>query len=78
MHLPGSDYRGRTASTHITGQAAVSAIAAQSGTAMAGGVGGPDGEAMADPLQSRPGGGMADSDRSDLSESQSQQTGGRV
>lgn len=92
VHLPGSDYRGRTASTHITGQAAVSAIAAQSGTAMAGadltadicaytgaaGVGGPDGEAMADPLQSRPGGGMADSDRSDLSESQSQQTGGRV
>ena len=92
VHLPGSDYRGRTASTHITGQAAVSAIAAQSGSAMAGadltadisayagpaGVGGPDGEAMADPLQSRPGGGMADSDRSDLSESQSQQTGGRV
>ena len=92
VHLPGSDYRGRTASTHITGQAAVSAIAAQSCTAMAGadltadicaytgaaGVGGPDGEAMADPLQSRPGGGMADSDRSDLSESQSQQTGGRV
>ncbi|MCK0525919.1 ATP-binding cassette domain-containing protein [Anaerobiospirillum sp. NML120449] len=92
VHLPGSDYRGRTASTHITGQAAVSAIAAQSGTAMAGadltadisayagpaGVGGPDGEAMVDPLQSRPGGGMADSDRSDLSESQSQQTGGRV
>ena len=92
VHLPGSDYRGRTASTHITGQAAVSAIAAQSGTAMAGadltadisayagpaGVGGPDGGAMADPLQSRPGGGMADSDRSDMSESQSQQTGGRV
>lgn len=92
VHLPGSDYRGRTASTHIAGQAAVSAIAAQSGSAMAGadltadisayagpaGVGGPDGEAMADPLQSRPGGGMADSDRSDLSESQSQQTGGRV
>lgn len=92
VHLPGSDYRGRTASIHITGQAAVSAIAAQSGTAMAGadltadisayagpaGVGGPDGGAMADPLQSRPGGGMADSDRSDLSESQSQQTGGRV
>ena len=92
VHLPGSDYRGRTASTHITGQAAVSAIAAQSGSAMAGadltadisayagpaGVGGPDGEAMADPLQSRPGGGIADSDRSDLSESQSQQTGGRV
>lgn len=92
VHLPGSDYRGRTASTHITGQAAVSAIAAQSGSAMAGadltadisayagpaGVGGPDGGAMADPLQSRPGGSMADSDRSDLSESQSQQTGGRV
>lgn len=92
VHLPGSDYRGRTASTHITGQAAVSAIAAQSGSAMAGadltadicaytgaaGVGGPDGGAMADPLQSRPGGGMADCDRSDLSESQSQQTGGRV
>ncbi len=92
VHLPGSDYRGRTASTHINGQDAVSAIAAQSGSAMAGadltadisayagpaGVGGPDGEAMADPLQSRPGGGIADSDRSDLSESQSQQTGGRV
>ena len=92
VHLPGSDYRGRTASTHINGQAAVSAIAAQSGSAMAGadltadisayagpaGVGGPDGGAMADPLQSRPGSGMADSDRSDLSESQSQQTGGRV
>ena len=92
VHLPGSDYRGRTASTHIAGQAAVSAIAAQSCTAMAGadltadisaytgaaGVGGPDGGAMADPLQSRPGSGMADSDRSDLSESQSQQTGGRV
>ena len=92
VHLPGSDYRGRTASTHINGQDAVSAIAAQSGSAMAGadltadisayagpaGVGGPDGEAMADPLQSRPGGGIADSDRSDLSESQSLQTGGRV
>ena len=92
VHLPGSDYRGRTASTHITGQAAVSAIAAQSASAMAGadltadisayagpaGVGGPDGGTMADPLQSRPGGGMADSDRSDMSESQSQQTGGRV
>lgn len=92
VHLSGSDYRGRTASTQITEQAAVSAIASQSGTAMAGadltadisayagaaGVGGPDGGAMADPLQSRPGGGMADRDRSDLSESQSQQTGGRV